>query len=355
MGISALLFPGLRLSAEELEDERISAEAVHARSIATDKFMALMAIRPGMTILDIGTGSGQFAYIFAERLAGTGKVYATDIDEGCIRYVKEEARRRGLDNLYPVLVKPEGIDEFYSQHKYDLVTFFHVPMPNKAAFLAGIRAYMAEDGRLAILHYRAPTLFSTEDFGDHFQELFGELSMEPAGSPFLKGLSDTTRQIVRKYNGGQPDDMMRKAIVEDFNRLLSDARFLGDFLDGQTVTKDAPFTPAGNYYKDVDFNPAEKYFAEAQLYVLREAGLFDRNPRKTNPNEIIYVERLNKLFFLQRFRKYLDAERLFVPILNAKTKDSFEQAGFRLEKAERALLSFEDLEVFRLAKSTKER
>jgi cyclopropane fatty-acyl-phospholipid synthase-like methyltransferase len=127
----ALLFPGLPESAEGPDKARISNAAGHLQILATDKFLELLTIRPGMTILDIGTRTGQFAYFFAERLAGTGKVYATDIDEGCIRYVEEEAKRRGLDNLFPVLVKPEGVDEFYGRHRYDLIAFFHVRIPDE--------------------------------------------------------------------------------------------------------------------------------------------------------------------------------------------------------------------------------
>ena len=67
----------------------------------------VLAIRPGMTVLDVGTGTGQFAYAFADRLQGRGKVYATDVNEGCVSYVREQSRH-GLGTVVPALVRREG-------------------------------------------------------------------------------------------------------------------------------------------------------------------------------------------------------------------------------------------------------
>ncbi len=341
--VASLFCPGRQSVAAELKEDRISRETDRLRVLATEKFMELMAISPGMTILDIGTGTGQFAYLFAERLAGTGKVFATDVNESCISYVQGEAKRRGFNNIYPVLVEPEGVDEFYSRHRYDLITFFNVPIPNITAFLSGMRNYIAEDGRLIVVRSRVPAPFSPEDFGGQFPELIGELAREPEQSPFSKGLRDTTRQLIRRRNAHQPDDMVRQAILEDFNRMLSDARFTREFLNGTAMGKDVVFTPE------------EKYFAEFQLDILRESGLFDENPKELKPGKIRYLTRLNMLFFLQRFRKYLDAERLFVPVLDSATKDSFRRAGFRLEREEQALRAFMDVGVFRPDQRAEER
>jgi hypothetical protein len=53
---------------------------------------------------DIGTGTGQFAYRFAERLAGTGRC----LPPSTAASLREEKARRKIANLYPVLVKAEA-------------------------------------------------------------------------------------------------------------------------------------------------------------------------------------------------------------------------------------------------------
>lgn len=333
--VASLLLPGNPAGAGALKDYRVSREAGHFRSVATDRFLELLAIRPGMTVLDIGTGTGQFAYEFAERAGPTGRVYATDIDDGCIDFVKGEAKRRRLDNLFPVLVKREGVDEFYGRHRYDLITVIHVPIPDQTAYFARMRDYLAEDGRLVVVLYRSASPFSQEDFVGHFPGLIRELSLEPAGSPFSKGLRESTRQLMRKDPGAEPDGVLRQAIVEDFNRMLTDARFGLNFVEGSVLLNDVAFTPA------------EKDFAVYLLAFLTEEGVFDGNRGKANPKEIRVAERFNKLLFLRRFRKYLHADRLFTAGLTPRIRGDFEKAGYRLEHEYHAVMPFEDVLVFR--------
>lgn len=333
----SFLFPGLPADARELKEKRISREASHLQLVSTDRFMGSLAIRPGMTILDVGTGTGQFARRFAELLAGTGKVFATDIEESCINFLKEEARRRGLGNLFPVLVNPEGFDDFYSRQTYDLVTVFHVSIPKPTAFFARIRNYMAEDGRLVHLHYKVAAPFSQQDFAGHFPELIRELSLEPAGSIFKRGLRETTRHLILKNAGAEPGETLREALVEDFNRMLHDTNFSLDFIDGADLKQ------------GLDFTREERDFADAQLELFTEEGVFDRNPAEMNAKESRVVARFNKLLFLQRFRKYLPTEGLFIPGISPRF---MEEAGFRLLEEDHATLPFEDIDIFGVDKRT---
>jgi protein-L-isoaspartate O-methyltransferase len=329
------LSPRFLAHAGDLKGYRISRESDHFRSVATEKFMEVLAVRPGMTILDIGTGTGQFAYAFAERMRGTGKVFATDIDNDCINYVKEEANRRDLDNLFPVLVNRKGVDEFYGRHKYDLVTVIHVPIPDAISYFRKMRDNLKEDGRLIVVLYRTGSPFSPQDFGGRFQDIVRELSLEPADSPYSRGLRESTRQLMRRNTGAEPDEALRKAIVEDFNRMLSDARFGLDFLDGAGIKK------------EVSFTSAERDFADYLLVFLKEEGVFNSGERKGNTKKNRIVARFNKLLFLQRFRKYLQADRLFLPGLTPKIRREYEMAGYRLDKEHLSVMPFEDLLVFR--------
>ena len=67
--------------------------------------MDRLEILPGMTILDIGTGSGQYAWRFAERVTDSGHVFATDVNIDMVNYVKQEVYRRGLKNFLTALYR----------------------------------------------------------------------------------------------------------------------------------------------------------------------------------------------------------------------------------------------------------
>jgi ubiquinone/menaquinone biosynthesis C-methylase UbiE len=53
----------------------------------------------GSVVADVGAGSGRFAFPAAERVGPGGTVYAVDISEDLVRFVSDEARRRGVTQL----------------------------------------------------------------------------------------------------------------------------------------------------------------------------------------------------------------------------------------------------------------
>lgn len=203
---------------------------------------------------------------------------------------------------------------------------------------------MADGARLIVVIYKNAAPFSAEDFGGRFPELVRRLSREPADSPFLGGLRESTRtRLMRAKDAPEPDEALRDAIVEDFNRMLSDTRFGLRFTDGPAIGKDVAFTPE------------ETAFADYLLVILIEERTFEKNPPERSADdrrpvipdrESRVARRFNKLLFLQRFRDCLDRERMFTPGLTPKTRDDFEEAGYRLEKEHLDVMPFEDVLVF---------
>jgi ubiquinone/menaquinone biosynthesis C-methylase UbiE len=63
-----------------------------------------MEIRPGMTVADIGAGTGYFEPWLSRAVAESGTVLALDIEPDMIRYLKERAAREHLANVRPGLV-----------------------------------------------------------------------------------------------------------------------------------------------------------------------------------------------------------------------------------------------------------
>ena len=300
---------------------RIERDILRFKFAGSDRVMELLAIRPGMTILDIGTGSGQFAYEFSRRLNGTGKVYATDTRAYCVDYVKKEAERRGLGNLQPVLVRKEGVDEFYGKHKYDLIAIFHVAMAydNQVDYLRALRGSLADGGRLILIVQKSATPFAPGDFTGDFRRLVEELSLEPP-------------------------EALKRAIVEDFNEaLLSETRFFDTFPNGPAVGG------------EVELSPGERAFADFLSVSFRNRtsanrGLFARGPgtqaagaaNARNHDAILF----NKLLLMRRFRKFLISDGLFASGVTPPVKAAFEKAGYRLQREYADIIPFEDLVIF---------
>ncbi len=64
-----------------------------------DKVVAALALAPGMTVADVGAGTGYFEKRLATAVGDKGAVIAIDIEPDMIRYMGERARRERTPNV----------------------------------------------------------------------------------------------------------------------------------------------------------------------------------------------------------------------------------------------------------------
>ena len=72
------------------------------------KVMELLAIQPGMTVCDIGCGSGFYTTRMAEAVGSGGVVYAIDIQQDALDYLRSRLEQPELEaygNIRPALTK----------------------------------------------------------------------------------------------------------------------------------------------------------------------------------------------------------------------------------------------------------
>lgn len=72
-----------------------------------DKVVAALSIAPGMTVADVGAGTGYFMKRLADAVGPTGKVLAVDIEPDMVRYMTERAARENTPNVEARLGKPD--------------------------------------------------------------------------------------------------------------------------------------------------------------------------------------------------------------------------------------------------------
>jgi ubiquinone/menaquinone biosynthesis C-methylase UbiE len=68
--------------------------------------ISAMAIAPGMTVADVGAGTGYFEPHLSKATGPSGKVLAIDVEADMVRFTNERAKREGLTNVEAMLGAP---------------------------------------------------------------------------------------------------------------------------------------------------------------------------------------------------------------------------------------------------------
>ena len=116
--------------------------------------VAASKVQTGMSVADIGAGTGLFTSLFATAVAPTGIVYAVDISETFIENILRRSGEQGLVNIQGIVNTPT--DTGLSADSIDLAfitaTYHHFEYP--MSMLASIHRTLRRDGRLIIIDFR---------------------------------------------------------------------------------------------------------------------------------------------------------------------------------------------------------
>jgi len=116
-----------------------------------DEVLAVLKLKPGDNVADIGAGTGAFSLPFAKTVAPSGKVYAVDIYPGLLDYIAQKAKKENVANIQTV--KGEFSDPKLPNHDVDLAFFHDVlhHIQNRQAYLKALGTYIKPTGRIALI------------------------------------------------------------------------------------------------------------------------------------------------------------------------------------------------------------
>lgn len=119
-----------------------------------DLVLAALELKPGMTVADIGAGSGYYSWRMGERVGPGGTVYAVDVQPEMIAILRRQMAQRGAVNVKPVL--GTAADPRLPAGKLDLVLMVDVyhefEYPNE--MLGAIARAIKPGGRVVFVEYR---------------------------------------------------------------------------------------------------------------------------------------------------------------------------------------------------------
>ena len=133
-----------------------------------DQIIEAIALKPGQSIADIGSGGGYFSMRFAKIVGKEGRVYAVDTKPGFLEYVKNSAKEKGLDNVIPTLVSGDKLD--LPEKSLDLIFMRNVThhIPNRIKYFKSLKRFLKPDGRNAIIEYKKGKFFTFRGLFGHY-------------------------------------------------------------------------------------------------------------------------------------------------------------------------------------------
>jgi predicted methyltransferase len=156
----------------------------------TSMLISNLGLKTGMTIADIGAGSGYHVALMAPKVGTAGKVYAVDVEPEMIRFIQERIKMEKLNNVTPVLGTEQSVK--LPESSVDmmlLVDVYHefaFPYEMAKSMLTALKP----GGRLVLVEFRSedPLVPIKEIHKMSQQQAVKEL--KAAGFKFTKNISN---------------------------------------------------------------------------------------------------------------------------------------------------------------------
>ena len=160
-----------------------------------DEVVAALQLRPGMTVVDLGAGSGVFTRRFARAVGSTGRAIGLDVSPAAIDTLTKDAATAALSNYEARLVKTD--DPAIPAASADVVflsnTYHHIE--DRVGYFTRLRPSLKAGGRLVIVDF-APGQMGDMEHPDRRQV---ERELASAGYRLVRAHDFLARQFFLEF------------------------------------------------------------------------------------------------------------------------------------------------------------
>ena len=123
-----------------------------------ERVMDLLTVKAGLSVADIGAGSGYYTVRLARRVGPTGHVYAEDVVSGYLEHLAQRVRSEGLTGTV-TLVSGDPHDPRLLPGSLDLALLVHMyhEVQQPYGLLWNLRPALKPDAKVAIIDARKQT------------------------------------------------------------------------------------------------------------------------------------------------------------------------------------------------------
>jgi ubiquinone/menaquinone biosynthesis C-methylase UbiE len=117
---------------------------------AQDRLLALAALQPGERVIDVAAGTGLVTFRAAALVGPSGSVLATDISEGMVARLAEEAVRREARHVTALRMDAEALDVPAGSFDAALCALGLMYVPDAVAAMEAMRRALRPGGRAVV-------------------------------------------------------------------------------------------------------------------------------------------------------------------------------------------------------------
>ncbi|MBI2185712.1 MAG: methyltransferase domain-containing protein [Acidobacteria bacterium] len=126
---------------------------IKSAAVEVPRLVELLQLKPGATIADVGAGFGAWTVAFGKWTGPSGRVFATDIGEKQLAFLREYTKKEGLSNVTVMAGAPASTNLPVNCCDAILIrdAYHHLTQPE--AILKSTASALRAGGRLAVIDF----------------------------------------------------------------------------------------------------------------------------------------------------------------------------------------------------------
>jgi predicted methyltransferase len=133
---------------------RVFDEPARAEWQKPVELIAALEIRPGMTVADVGAGTGFFLRYLSDAVGASGKVLALEVEPNLVSHMKTRTQDEGLRNVEVVLTPLDGLAIHDRSADMLLIVDAYHHIDVRIEYFRAAARKLAGRGRIAIIDWK---------------------------------------------------------------------------------------------------------------------------------------------------------------------------------------------------------